>query len=412
MRISYDVLALVVYFIQGVTVMNNLVRTLACATAVVATTVACAQFGDEEDFEDVADPQEELSADEEDGSSADDESSDESSEDGAKAKGKSVKVSLDKPFHLMPLCRMLEGDGEVLRPGATEWKPLEEGRFYPLGCSYRTIGRDSRLIIQFGEGSEVSVSGASSFATFPQKIGDKKRAIALDSGLITVKLPRGLGQGMFSVTAPGFVVENLDGESRYSYRKTGDGDEAVVRCVTGAMSIKGRHFDIAKMTVANEIKIRTSQDNLFTGLYGNSGDVVVRLDQGLVAVQDFETKEFHDEPRYLDWHISPKTVVRIHRAMPEIGERMSVTVMTFDTKGELQNRCSFAEGRSGINTGEEGAGVLAKREQDAAKKAAEAAESISIEEGDEEEEGEESGDESESGDDEDSSVSDDEEDLF
>ena len=109
----------------------------------------------------------------------------------------------------------------------------------------------------------------------------------------------------------------------------------------------------------------------------------------------------------------PKTAVRIHRAVPEVGERMSVAVMTFDTKGELQNRCSFAEGRSEINSGEEGAGVLAKREADAAKKAAETAEMISIEEGDEEEE-EDAGDSAEDSgsDDEEASSGDEEEDLF
>lgn len=394
--------------------MNKLARTLACAAAVAATTVALAQFDDDEYFEESVDTEEVIADDGEEPADADDEVA-ETLAATEKAKAKTAKVSLEKPFHLMPLCRTLEGEGEVLRPGAKDWQPLEEGRFYPLGCAYRTVGKESRLIVQFGEGSEVSVAGASSFVTFPQKLGERSRSIALDAGVINVKLPRGLGAGMFSVTAPGFTIENLDGESRYVYRKTGDGDDAVVRCITGAMSIKGRHFDIARMTVANEIRIRTSQDNLFTGLYGNSGDVVVKLDQGLVAVQDFETKEYHDEPRFLDWHISPKTAVRIHRAMPEIGERMSVTVMTFDTKGELQNRCSFAEGRSGINTGEEGAGVLAKREEDAAKKADEAAEAISIEEGDEEDEEESGEGESSSDDEEDSSSGDDgeeDEDLF
>ena len=387
--------------------MNKLARTLTCAAAVVAVTAAWAQFEDDADFDEPVDTEEVASDEDEPDESAEEETATATAE-GEKTKAKSVKVSLDKPFHLMPLCRMLEGEAEVLRPGQKDWQPVEEGRFYPLGCAYRTVGSNSRLVIQFGQGSEVSVAGASSFITFPQKLGEKKRAIALDSGVLTLKLPRGLGAGMFSVMAPGFTVENLEGDSRY----TGDGDDAVVRCVTGAMSIKGRHYDIEKMSAANEIKIRTSQDNLFTGLYGNSGDVIVKLDQGLVAVQDFETKEFRDEPRFLEWHLSPKTAVRIHRAIPEIGERMSVTIMTFDTKGELQNRCSFAEGRSEINTGEEGAGVLAKREADAAKKAAEAAEAISVEEGDEEEEEEDSSEEAPSDDEESSGGDEEEEDLF
>ena len=137
------------------------------------------------------------------------------------------------------------------------------------------------------------------------------------------------------------------------------------------------------------------EQDWITGLFGNSGDIVVKLDQGMVSVQDFETKEFNEEPRYLDWHLSPKTAVRIHRAVPEIGDRMSVAVMTFDINGELQNRCAFAEGRSEINSGEEGAGVLAKQEEDAAKKAAEAAETIALDEEEEEEEEESSSSEDE-----------------
>ena len=396
--------------------MNMIAKTLACASAVVAASVAWAQF-DDDDIE--SDEPAELEETEE--SATDDEDAEAEGEDGeeSEAKGekpKAVKVSLEKPFFLMPMCRMLEGEGEVMRPGASDWVAVEEGRYYPLGCAYRTVGANSRLVIKFGEGSEVSLSGGASFATIRKELSDRSRVIALDGGSVTVKLPRGLGPGMFTVTAPGFSVENLEGESRYTYRRTGVGDEAIVRCVTGAMAIKGRHFEIAKVSVANELRIRSSQDHLFTGLYGNSGDIIVKLDQGLVSVMDFETKESTDEHRYLDWHLSPKTAVRIHRAMPEIGERMSVTVMTFDTKGELQNRCSFAEGRSEINTGEEGAGVLEKRDEAAAKKAAEAAETLAVDEDvveDEEEDDSDSGDDSSGEDDASSDDGDDEEeDLF
>lgn len=379
--------------------MNILVKTLACASAVVAASAAWAQFEDEADFDEPVDSEEVSSADEEEAEAESEESEAPAGEKKAEVKT-SRKVSLDKPFHLMPLCRLLEGVGEVRRPGAAGWVAIEEGRFYPLGSAYRTAGASSRMAIQFGDGSEVLMSGAAAFVTLPQTLGEKRRVIALDAGTITVKLPRGLAPGMFSVTAPGFTVENLEGDSRYTYRRTGDGDEAVVRCVTGTMAMKGRHFSIEKMSAANELKVRTSHDNLFTGLFGNSGDIVVKLDQGMVSVQDFETKEFNEEPRYLDWHLSPKTAVRIHRAVPEIGDRMSVAVMTFDINGELQNRCAFAEGRSEINSGEEGAGVLAKQEEDAAKKAAEAAETIAL---DEEEEEEEESDDDSASDDEDSS---------
>ena len=158
------------------------------------------------------------------------------------------------------------------------------------------------------------------------------------------------------MNAPGFSVYNPAGRSRYTYKTMddGEGDEALVRCVTQTMSIKGRHFDITGMKAANELRIRTSKDNLFTALYGKSGDIAVKLDQGRIFVKDFATGKVNQEDKFLDWRLSPETVVRIHRALPAIGERMSVTVMTFDSHGELKNRCAFAEGLAEVNSGELG----------------------------------------------------------
>ena len=71
----------------------------------------------------------------------------------------------EKLFHILPLCRRLEGSGEVLKPGATAWEQMEEGRFYPLGSSFRAIGLESRLVVQFGRECEASIGSQSSFGT-------------------------------------------------------------------------------------------------------------------------------------------------------------------------------------------------------------------------------------------------------
>jgi len=294
------------------------------------------------------------------------------------AEGDADKASAEKPFHLLPLCRVVEGGAEILHPGAQQWVPAEEGRFYPLGCAYRTTTDASRLSIQFGLGSEVSIEGLASFGTRAQLVGQPERVIILKSGSIRVSLPRNMRAGLFTVTAPGFAVTDLSGESTYAFSGSGDGDVAVVRCVTGGLKVSGRHFAIPSMRAANEVRIRTSQDMLFTALYGTSGDYVVQLDQGVVTTQDVETGTVKNEERKLDWHLSPQTAVRIHRKMPAIGERMSVTVMTFDGTGALVNRCAFAEGLPELNTGEQGEKALAAKEE-VAKRAMENADAVTTE---------------------------------
>ncbi len=331
--------------------MNRLFRVLVCGSAAFAAAGAFAQ--EEEAVAEATETQE------------------------AEVADAKPKQEQEKFFFALPVCRLLEGSGEVLKPGASKWEAIEEGRYYPLGCSYRTIGDKSKLTIRFGAASEVVLAGDSSFGTVVQPLGIKSRTLILQSGTIDVKLPRNLPVGLMTVTAPGFSVVNQAGESRYTYSATGDGDEAVVRCVTGSLSIKGRHFSIPEMHAANEIRIRTSQDILFTGLYGTSGDYIVNLDQGAATTRDFETGKESVSEQTLAWKLSPQTAVRIHRAVPAIGERMAVTVMTFDSAGGLMNRCAFVEGRPELSTGEQGEAAIQAKEA-AAKKAADAAESATV----------------------------------
>lgn len=257
-----------------------------------------------------------------------------------------------KFFHTLPTVSRLEGKAEVLKPGARDWESAVEGNFYPLGSMFRTSDPGTRLKVAFGRECSVFAAGLASFGTRAQGLAVKSRTILLKDGVISVDLPRNLPEGLFFVEAPGFHVVNPAGKSVYRYVKTGDGDKATIRCVTGSLAVEGLHFRILSMRAANEVCLQTSQDALFTGIYGTRGDYICKLDQGLVKTRDVETGESHTEQKFLEWKISPQTAVRIQRAVPEIGENMAVTVMTFDATGNLKNRCVFAENRFEINSGE------------------------------------------------------------
>ena len=337
--------------------MNITFRTLTCAAALAAFAPAFAQ--DEEETTEAAEASEAAE-----GASA---------EEGA---AKHISEIDERPYTTLPFCFRSEGrSAEAKAPGSTEWTRVEEGRFYPLGTSFRTTGDDSHFELKFGREPMVVVKGQAAFSTRPQTLGVKDRAIFLESGTIELKLPLNFPEKLMTVCAKGFTVENPAGVSRYTYRSTGDGEEAVVRCVSGMLSIKGRHFAIPTMRAANEVKIRTSQDLLFTALYGTSGDYVCQLDQGMVQYMDYDANELKTEAKNLDWKISPKTAVRIFRKVPEVGKNLAVSVMTFDANGELRNRCTFTEGRFEVNTGDQGPATLKDRENaaKALKEAAEAA---------------------------------------
>lgn len=294
--------------------------------------------------------------------------------------GEAAKVKANVPkaaFTTLPFCQTVDGFAEVMLPGAKAWVSVEEGKFYPLGSSYRTRGADSKLTIAFGAESRVMIVGDASFGTRLQALGGGSRTVVIGSGELKLDLARNLPEGAFFVSAPGFTVKNLAGESKYVQTMKPDGAESVIRCVTGTLSVSGRHFEIPQMRAADEIRIRGTEDNLETFLYGTSGDYIVKLDRGVVThaeVDDEGNMKPVSAKATLDWHLSPKTTVRINRLVPAIGERMSVAVMTFDAAGMLKNNFAYSEGRSEVNTGELVQEAKEEGDGNAAKKAAEAAE--------------------------------------
>ena len=279
-----------------------------------------------------------------------------------------------KLFSLLPYCRRIEGKVEVLKPASIDWELAIEDKFYPLGSCFRTSSEGDYLKLQFGKDAYVEISGkGSSFGTVPRPMGEQVRAITLLQGEVDVKLPSNFPAGAFLVTSKGFAAKNLAGDSHYVYAKMPDGDMTSIRCVTGTLDIEGMHFVANRLKAANEVKIRMANEALFTAIYGVSGDVNLVLDQGQVREKNYETGETTTVEKKLEWKLSPLTAVRIHRAVPDIGQRMAVTVMTFNAGGDLVNRCAFTEGLFEVNSGEL---CISKKalSDDLAKKASEASE--------------------------------------
>lgn len=258
-----------------------------------------------------------------------------------------------KAFTTLPMSRHIAGVVSVRKPGG-EWEVAEEGRFYPLGTSYRAE-KGGSLVLAFGSGSTATITEGGEFGTRSQGLSVYSRTLVPVRGTIALRLPDNLPEGAFFVAAPGFTVKNPAGEFVVSYTDKGDGDEAEVRCKTGFLGIEGRHFDIPTMHAADAVRIRTSRDQLFTSLYGTSGNYVVSIDQGMCTREEFGDDGMVKsivEKGTLAWHLSPRTQVVINRSVPAIGARMSVHTMTFDAAGVLKNERAFSEGRAEVNSGE------------------------------------------------------------
>lgn len=270
---------------------------------------------------------------------------------GAELGIKPQKTENGKVFYPLMRCARVEGGVQILKPRTQNWANAEEGRFYPLGSVVRSA-TGATAVLEFGEKARLVLESDSEVASRAVESEEPGRAVVLKRGQVHLDLPAKLADGLFKVIAPNFECTNLAGESIFDYQASGDGDEVLVRCVTGTLALKGAHYLVPRMGAANQIRIRTTGDALFSSLRGESGDCHVMLDQGMVSERSFETGEIKDVAKSLEYVLSPKCVIKIFRAKSAISGRVSVSTMTFNAAGDMVNRCAFTEGLSSINSGE------------------------------------------------------------
>lgn len=263
-------------------------------------------------------------------------------------------------FYSLPRCQKVHvGSVKVLKPGLSEWQPLEEGRFFPFGSQVRVecqlVGKvrlQPRVEFAFGPSVTMKITNAVEFAVREAPMGDKKRTVILRSGDFFFSLPLGFPKNLFSVATENLTCCDMAGNSVFSRRFCEDGDEFTLKVVTGLMKLEGRHFKAERVEPADQISVRTTQDGLFSSLRGITGSLDLTLDQGTVREHDFETNEDHEVDKSLGFVLSPGCSVKIFRRRASVGGRMVVSTMTFNTKGDMVNRCVFAEKRFNVNTGE------------------------------------------------------------
>ena len=266
-----------------------------------------------------------------------------------------VKAAATKPaakhFHALVRLSLTSGDVMVRFPREKDFKPAVEGKFYPNGSSFRTVGGMTEF--EFGKDAVLKVTGDAEFITREDDLAATSRAVMPVRGSFTVSLPRTLPTGLFSMAFPNFTAKDLAGESRYELAPSGDGDEVVVHVITGMLALEGPHYKVERMSAADRVRIRTTGDALFTSLRGEAGDYKVSLDQGCTTYKDPITGEVKKQDRRLDFSLTPQCAIKIFRKRAQVGGRMAVSVMTFDPAGEMRNRFTFAEGAASVNFGEE-----------------------------------------------------------
>lgn len=260
------------------------------------------------------------------------------------------------PFYPLVKCVLAEGEVKVQLPNSDKLNAVEEGRYYPHGTRVvadMTAGAAPKAVFELSKDSKVNISAACDFK-FDDCSDKGIRQITLTDGRININLPRTMPNGRFTVNAAfDTIAKNLAGESEFALVKKSDKDnkdayELEVRCVTGSMSLAGAHWRAARMAAADNIVIKSGEGSCFTSLRGVMGSTKITLDKGIVKQRGLEADDEKDVPLTMDYSLFPKCVIKIWRTNKDCAKNVSVCTMTFDEKGALRDRYTFAENTPGL----------------------------------------------------------------
>ena len=239
----------------------------------------------------------------------------------------------------MPMVRLVQvrGKCEVLNPDVGSYESAVENKVYPLGTRFRT-GPDSLATLVFSRQESAQLASSTEVCVeAPDKQSDS-RVLRLIAGTVKTSLRENLPEGSFSICTPNAVSKNVEGRGEYTLFTDAVTETLQIATITGAARIEGPQYHIPALRAANTVNIQTSVDRSFSRLTSVSGDFVIILNKG------------EEEP--VNYGMSPKAVVKIWRENAPVGGRPVIAALVISPTGIAKHRFAYAEGRSGVATGE------------------------------------------------------------
>jgi len=252
----------------------------------------------------------------------------------------------------MPLVRLVQvrGKCEVLNPDLGSYAAAVDNKVYPLGTRFRTGPESTATLVFSAQESAQLMSSTEVCVEAPDKQPDN-RVLRLISGIVKTSLRENLPEGSFSVSTPNAVCKNVEGRGEYSLSTTAVTETLQIATITGAARVEGPHYHIPALRAANTVNIQTAADRSFSRLTSVSGDFVIVLNKG------------EEEP--VSYGMSPKAVVKIWRENAPVGGRPVIATLVVSPTGIAKHRFAYAEGRSGVATGELVQAVTEEQEEEA-----------------------------------------------
>ncbi len=239
----------------------------------------------------------------------------------------------------MPMVRLVQvrGTCDAQHPDVGAYSAAIENKVYPLGTRFRT-GPQSTAILVFSAQESALLMGNTEVCAEAFDKQPNNRVLRLVAGVVKTSLRENLPEGSFSVSTPNALFKNVEGRGEYSLSADAVTETLQIATITGAARIEGPHYHIPALRAANTVNIQTSIDRSFSRLTSVSGDFVIVLSKG------------EEEP--VSYGMSPKAVVKIWRENAPVGGRPVIATLVVSPTGIAKHRFAYAEGRSGVATGE------------------------------------------------------------
>jgi hypothetical protein len=224
----------------------------------------------------------------------------------------------------------VDGNVTVQTPGSDKAIPVETGKAYPYGSTFRTESGAS-VDISLSEGNSVSINGNSVVVINQDSSDSNNKVLHIHSGKVDFDLENGFeaANGFEILTRYCSIVALTGGSSSVDAKSEGDLKVTVVKVIKGELEASGPSYDIPLLNDNNAITISCSDDRSFIRLRDLNGNYGIEVDDedGMKRLVEMEKD----------------SVIKILRKRSDVDSNVIiVTILEINSDGDIVTASTFS----------------------------------------------------------------------
>lgn len=260
-------------------------------------------------------------------------------------------TSFAKPYTRLFRIINPQGSCTIMRPGATEFEPVQRDKAYPFG-SVVSCGKDSSSVLLFSDADAVRLLADSSARIEVADNAGQSRIVSLQYGTVLTRINATTTNDFVMIDTPAGRARSIIGNCRVTL-STAPATKTEPETVnvelraepSSRMKFIGHQYIIPILKNGFGARISSYPDDSYTYIYDLLGDYSIYVNTGVDADPP---EPFDDNGNLNPVKLSTKAALRVWRERAAVGNTLVVAVLATTPAGKGRESFAFAVGKADI----------------------------------------------------------------